>query len=199
MATAVSNLTPASTNQVDIKTFNETYRVYVKLDADGKKIIETKMGTAGKDNAFWTKMDSPEWEVTDKAGNVTKVKNPWVLGLEQTAKLYKAGTWSGAALLIEDEEERVNVFNRGGTQKVGQKLTTTFTELTDDESQLKFDPITGSYDTIDLLNAETQRRNLSPTDKAIKNLREVFKGLNPGIAEDDLESKVNAFFATLQQ
>lgn len=184
MATAVNSPTVDTTNTVDIKTFNETYRVYVKLDPDGKKIIETKMGTAGKDNAFWDKMDKD-----------TEYK----LAVEQTAKLYKAGSMAGAKLIVEDDTECVNIWNRGATQKTGQKLTALFTELNDDETNLKFDPIAGSFDTIDLLNAETQRRNLSPVDKAIKNLRDVFRGLNPGITEDDLESKVNAFFATLQQ
>lgn len=185
MSTATVSPTPTidTTNTVDIKTSNETYRVYVKLDADSKKITEVKMGSAGKDNAFWAKMDAdPSWH----------------LGFEQTAKIYKAGSLAGVSLLVADATEAVNIWNRGASQKTSQKLTSTFTELTDDETGLKFDPVEGAFDTIDLLNEETQRRNLSPQDKALNALRLAVKAMNPGLEGDELETKVNEFFASLQ-
>lgn len=185
------------TSAMDIKTNNETYRVYVRLDAEGKKIVEVKMGSAGKDNAFWNKMAEPEWTVT-KAGVETKEKNPWQFAFEQTVKTYKAGSLAGISLLVNDPAEAVNIFNRGASQKTSQKLTSTFTELTDDETGLKFDPVEGAFDTIELLNEETQRRNLSPQDKAINSLRLAIKAMNPGLEGEELEDKVNQFLTQLQ-
>jgi hypothetical protein len=183
MATAVTSPTVDTTNTVDIKTSNETYRVYVKLDADSKKITEVKMGSAGKDNAFWAKMDAdPEWHK----------------GFEQTAKIYKAGSLAGISLLVPDATEAVNVFNRGASQKSSQKLTAEFTKLTDDETGLAFDPIEGAFDTIELLNEPTSRRNLTPQDKALNALRLAVQAMNPGLEGEELEDKVNQFFASLQ-
>jgi len=58
MATATQPTpTVDPTNTVDIKTFNETYRVYVKAGTDGKIDQDTiRMVTAGKDNNVWDKL-----------------------------------------------------------------------------------------------------------------------------------------------
>lgn len=175
----------SNSNAVDIKASNETYRVYVKLGDDGKIIDkETRVSTAGKDNSAWDKLDKD-----------TNYK----LALEQSIKIYRAGTWSGATQLIEDEEERVNVFNRGGIQKQGQKIINLLTELTDDGTNLKFDPTPGAYDMFELLNEETKRRNLSPEDKAANNLRAAVKAMFPSLEGDQLEAKLAAMFGVMQQ
>jgi len=179
---SMSSSSASSSSSVDIKTFNETYRVYVKLGPDGK-IVEKTMSSSGKDGSAWEKLSK------EPDNN---------LALEQTLKTYRAGTWAGAALLIEDEEERVNIFNRGIIQKFGQKALALLTELTEDGTNLKFDPISGAYDMLDLLNEETKRRNLSPDDKARKSLRDSVKILYPGLEGEELEAKVDSFFSTLR-
>ena len=181
---ATSNNNAVTSNDVDIKTSNETYRVYVKLDDKGKIIDkETKMSSAGKDNSAWDKLS----------------KEPgYTLALEQTLKSYRAGTWAGAALIITDEDERVNIFNRGLLQKFGQKATGLLTELNDDETNLKFDPIAGAYDMIDLLNEETKRRNLSPTDKAAAAVRVAVTALFPSLTGDALEERIMAMLSQMQ-
>lgn len=183
MATATQPVIDAS-NSVDIKTYNDTYRVYVKLGTDGKIDPQSiKMTTSGKDNSAWTKLDQdPEYK----------------LALEQTAKEYAAGTVAGAALLIEDQEELVNVINRGIAQKLGQKLKATFTEISEDGLSLVFDPVAGAFDTLELLNEATKRRNLSPEDKALRSVRDAVKNMFPGLEGDALEQRVLAFFSSMK-
>lgn len=174
-----------NSNAVDIKASNETYRVYVKLGEDGKIIDkDTRVSTAGKDNSAWDKLDKD-----------TNYK----LALEQSIKVYRAGTWSGATQLVEDEEERVNVFNRGAVQKQGQKIINLLTELDESGTNLKFDPTPGAYDMFELLNEETKRRNLSPEDKAANNLRAAVKAMFPSLEGDALEAKLAAMFGIMQQ
>lgn len=175
----------ANNNAIDIKASNETYRVYVKLGEDGKIIDkETRVSTAGKDNSAWDKLDKD-----------TNYK----LALEQSIKVYRAGTWAGAKQLIEDEEEAVNIFNRGAVQKQGQKIIGLLTELDDSGTNLKFDPTPGAYDMFELLNEETKRRNLSPEDKAANNLRAAVKAMFPSLEGDALEAKLAAMFGIMQQ
>jgi hypothetical protein len=191
MATAV---TSPSTDAIDIKTSNETYRVYVKLDAEGKKIDKIQIGTAGKDNSFWNKMDAPE--VTDEKG--VKTPNTWIKGLEQTLRIPNAGTWDGARLLVADEEEAVNIFNRGAKQKINQKTTAKLGEISDDGTQLVFEPIEGAVDTTEWLNEPTQRRNLTDGEKSLRMLKAAVD-LNFGhLSEAEKAAKVEQMLALFQ-
>jgi hypothetical protein len=162
---ATATLTPTSTGQ-SIKTSNETYRTYVQLDAEGKKIVKTSFGTAGKDNAFWNKLDAPD--------------SGFQIGLEQTVKRYKAGSVEGCSEIIPDPDEFVNIFNRGLDQKFNQKINGVLTETTDDATQLAFNPQADAFDTIDLLREPTQRRNLSDNEKAEINMKAGLRTLYPG-------------------
>lgn len=180
---ATATVTPDST-AVDIKTYTETYRVYAKAKEDGKIDPESvKMTTAGKDDAAWKKLDADT--------SYTKL-------LEQSVKMYDAGTIAGISLLVEDPDEAVNIFNRGVSQKTGQKLKAVFTEISDDGLSLVFDPVADAYDTLELLNEATKRRNLSPADKAAKSLREAVKAMFPGLEGEALEARVQALFGGLQ-
>jgi hypothetical protein len=185
MATAVATTAPSTIDDLAIKTENLTYRVYVKLDDQGK-IVEKdiEMGTSGKDEAFWKKMDAKV-----AAGE-------YQLAIEQTVKTYTAGTLEGARQLIEDEEEAVVIWNRGAKAKTGQKISALFKEVTDDGTNLKFEPVEGAYDSIDLLKEATTRRNLSPTDKAIKGMTAAFKLL--GIPDDQIAIKLQELLGAIQ-
>lgn len=182
MATSTAVTEQSATSTVDIKPYNETYRVYAKVGDDGKIAVDSiKMSTAGKDNAAWTKLEQAGY---------TQV-------LEQTVKLYDAGTIAGAQQLVEDSEECVNIWNRGAAQKLGQKLKSLFTELKPDGTNIVFDPIAGAFDSIDLLNEETRRRNLSPIDKARNGIKLAVKAMFPGLEGNELESKVDQFLANI--
>ncbi len=184
MATVTTTPNTEVSTGVDIKSYNETYRVYGKAIAEGKdagKIDEDslKLTTAGKDNAIWKKLEEQGY---------TNL-------LEQSVKIYSAGTWDGAAQIITDPEERTNIFNRGVSQKTGQKLKAALTEVSEDGTSLKFDPQVEPLDTMDMLNEETRRRNLSPEDKATKGLREVIAAMNPGLSADEVNAKVAEMLA----
>lgn len=172
-----------STTAVDIKTFNETYRVYVKLLPDGKIDQESmKVTSSGKDGSAWKKLEDAGYQ----------------MGLEQTVKIYEAGTIAGISQLVEDAEEAVNIFNRGGANKTSQKLKTVLTEVDSAGTNLSFSPTDSPFDTLELLAAPTQRRNLSPFDKAKTMFRNAAKALFPGLEGDELEAKVAAFMASAQ-
>ena len=182
MATVATTLEP-STSTVDIKTYNETYRVYAKQGADGK--IDPKdisVTTSGKENSAWNKLES----------------EGYVNMLEQTFKLYEPSTLAGFQQLVTDPEEQVNIVVRGTKQKFGQELKKLVTEVSEDGLSFTFDPQEEPYDTLDLLNKETRRRSQNPIEKALKSLRDVAKILFPGVEGDALEAKLVAFLAANQ-
>ena len=169
----VANETPA--NDLAIKTENETYRVYVKVDADGKILDkETRVVTAGKDNATWNELDKPE--------------NGYHQAFEQTVRIYKIGSLEGLQQVITDPEEQVAIINRGLTQKFNQKLNAKFREVSDNGLELAFEPTAEATDTIEWLNEETQRRRLDPIGKAIKALQVAF----PNMTADQLRAMISS-------
>jgi hypothetical protein len=185
-ATAAVPSNISSIDDLAIKSENITYRVYVTLDDKGK-IADTEFGTAGKDNAFWNKMDKLVEAGTHQ------------LALEQTVKAYKVGTIEGLISLIEDNEEVIAIINRGLTAKYNQKIGAALKELTDDGANLKFEPIDGAYDSLSLLQEPTVRKNLSPTDKALKLMRQSFKVLFPDLTEEQLEVRLSEMLAASQK
>lgn len=183
MATAVNSLEQTSTSFVDIKTYNETYRVYAKQGADGK--IDPKdisVTTSGKEESAWKKLES----------------EGYINMLEQTFKLYEPSTLAGFQQLVTDPEEQVNIVVRGTKQKFGQELKKLVTEVSEDGLSFTFDPQPEPYDTLDLLNRETRRRNQNPLDKAFKNFKEGAKALFPNIEGAELDAKIAEFLAKLQ-
>ena len=174
MATATE-----ATAGVQISSSNETYRVYGKTNADGK-IVEVKVVTAGKDNATWNKLEAEGWQQS----------------FEQTAREYQARTLDGAKTLVPDEEELVNIFNAGLAAKSDRKLKALFSELTDDEKDFKFTPVE-VYDTQELIQEPTQKKNLTPEDKALRQVRLAIKTLNPTATEEQIEEMVRSTFAAI--
>jgi hypothetical protein len=169
MAT-IANAPTTTASVEEVKQSNETYRVYAKLDAAGKIDKETiKSGTAGKDNAFWNKMDAD-----------TEYK----LFIEQTFTFFKAGNDEGTKQLVGNEEERTNIWNRGASQKQNQKLAALLTEIGED-GQFAFEPTNDAYSLLDLLNAESQRRNRTPGEKAMDAVKEGLRLYFPGRSEAD--------------
>lgn len=182
--TLTPNSSATSTNSaVPIKPYNETYRAYAKLTADGKiDEKEVKVTSSGQENKIWAKLEADGYQ----------------LGLEQTLKLYEVGTLEGAKQLITDEEELVNLINRGIAQKLGQKLKGLLSEVNSEGTAFVFNPQPEPYDMVDLLNAETKRRNLSPLDKATKGLKEIVKMMNPSFNDEQVTDAVLKLLAQAQ-
>ena len=182
MATATD-----ATSSVGIVTNNETYRVYVKLDKDGKIIPkETIVVTAGKENKTWNDLDKEKEQ-----------SNGYQLALEQTVREYKAGSWDAIASLIPDEEERLTIFNSGLNSKSDRKIKSELSKLDDAGTNLATEP-TDLYDTLDLIQEPTQRRNLTPVDKAIRSIRQAVELMFPTASQELKEAKVREFLGAMQ-
>lgn len=178
MATATE-----ATSGVGIITNNETYRVYVKLDSEGKiQPKETKIVTAGKDNKTWADLDA------DKS---------YTLAIEQTVREYKAGSWDAIASLIPDEDERLVIFNSGLNAKSDRKLKAELSEIDDAGTNLTFEP-SDLYDTLDLIQEPTQRRNLTPVEKATRQIRTAVKAMFPTFSDEQVEAQVRSMLSTMQ-
>lgn len=175
------------TPSLGIITNNETYRTYVKLDKDGKIIPkETIVVTAGKDNKTWNDLDKEKEQ-----------PNGYQLALEQTVREYKAGSWDAVKDLIPDEDERLVIFNSGLNAKSDRKLKAELSRVDDAGTNLALEP-TELYDSIDLIQEPTQRRNLTPVEKATRQIRAAFKAMYPTKDEDFIELKVREMLSEMQ-
>lgn len=181
---ATATVTNDVSSNVNIKNFNETYRVYAKAGADGKiDPASIRMVTQGKDGATWKKLDDPTSGYTQ--------------AFEQSVKMYEAGTIAGAQELVEDPTECVNIWNKGAGQKTLQRLKSEFIEISEDGMQFTFDPKPEAYDTLELLSNPTQRRFLSPATKAENGMRASIKILFPTLEGDALEAKLQEILSSL--
>jgi hypothetical protein len=137
---------------LSVKTENVTYARYIKATAleNGTKSYSVKVVRA------------PE-----ASDDEQMTKDGYTKQAAQTITVYQAGTPDGFAQIVRDEEERVNVWNRGLAQKTQNKINAMLSESNDDGSPT-FTFSEDAYDSIDKLNEVTNRRNLSQTDKAKK-------------------------------
>lgn len=99
--------------------------------------------------------------------DLEEAKKDGTLLFEQSMSFDRAGALSGISSIIKDEEEAVNIFNSGLKVKLNSKVKALLEDV-DEEGNPTFQPVEGNYDLRDLLNEPAQRRNLSPTDKAIR-------------------------------
>jgi hypothetical protein len=113
-------------------------------------------------------------KVTLLTGNFQKFEESeegkeFTLVISQSIKTYKASTLDGIKQLLDnDEEEAVNIFNRGLAQKFNQKLNSNLKEL-DAQGQPVFQP-TDLVDSIEWIREATKRSTMTPTEKAVKAL-----------------------------
>lgn len=153
----MASATVATEQELPIKSDNVVYRRYVKGTQNAKDANKT------------------DWEVKiisapTQANDEQMTKDGYSVQGEQSVIVQRAGTVDGFAQIIPDEEERVNIFNRGLSQKLSQKLTAELTATKDDGTP-EFQFTEEAFNPAQLLNALTTRRNLSPTERAMKMLR----------------------------
>ena len=172
MSTATLVNDTASTD-VAIKPENVTYSVFVKVDAEGKVLPKETVYTASEKQI-------EKYSAADSGYSLAKT---------QTVRVYKAGTVEGFVELIGDNEEAVNIINRGVAQKTNQKISEFLTSFDETTQQFVNPQSDDVIDTRDMLQEPTQRRNLSPTDKAVRALKQI-----PGFDND----KIMAILAQLQ-
>jgi hypothetical protein len=191
MATATltqdnSTTTSTGNSTLPITPSNETYRAYVKLDEKGK-VDDVRVVTAGKDEATWKELDNP-----------TKPENKdYQLAIQQTFRTYKVGSIEAARNLVDNDEELVNIINAAIAAKTNRKINSYLKELNEDETNLKVDPVE-IVDTLDFVQDETRRKNLSPTEKAERMVRTSLKLMFPNLGEDELTAKVSQMIAAMQ-
>jgi hypothetical protein len=149
MATSVATPAPAA---LSVKTENVVYTRFVKASeaANGQKVYQAKViRNANADDQAQMEKEGYQFQAA------------------QSVTIYSAGTPDGFEQIIKDEEERTNVFNRGLAQKTQNKLNSLLQETNEDGSPV-FPFSEDAYDSLEKLNELTNRRNLSPTDKARK-------------------------------
>lgn len=157
---AATETTNGNSNEtVGIKTENVEYRVYATLKEDGSIAKRELVSNS----------DFPKWEKEHPQAQ---------LELTQSVRKYKAGTIEAFVQLIGDDEEALNIANRGLSAKFSQKINTTLLE-TDEQNHLVFEPVEGVYDSLELLQQETVRKSLSPVEKAERDLKKL--GFDPAL------------------
>jgi hypothetical protein len=109
----------------------------------------------------------------------------YTLEFSQTVRVDKAGSVEGMSQIVTDPEELVTIFNRGLNSKLNQKLNSLFKESNEDGSAT-FQSTEDVFDPSELINEPTQRRSLSPIEKAIKGLEK------SGISADMLAQAIAA-------
>lgn len=123
-----------------------------------------------------------ELKAISREKDIAAAKEKGIVIVEQTFSYDRAGSVSGISKVIKDDEEAVNIFNSGLKIKLNSRIKAMLEEQ-DDEGNPAFQPVEGTYDMRADLNEPAQRRNLSPTDKALKVLiglgmtREIALGL----------------------
>ncbi|HEY1645254.1 MAG TPA: hypothetical protein VGF75_02615 [Candidatus Saccharimonadales bacterium] len=148
--------TAVVSTEVPVKSENVVYERYSKvtMSEDQTKVVDTEV-------ALLTNAKDDERKLlTDKG---------YKLEFTQTVRVDKAGTWDGCASIISDEDERVIVWNRGLQSKLNQKLNSKFRE-TNEDGTATFQSTEEVFDPSELVNEATQRKNLSPIEKAFKGL-----------------------------
>jgi hypothetical protein len=152
----MSTVAVTPSTDIAIKPENIEYKVYVKLDGEGK-VIEKE-----------TVYSSSAKQIEKLDAEVAKPDASIVLAKAQTVKTYKVGSIEGLRELIGDEEEAVNIINRGLAQKFNQKISEYLTDFDSTKQAFVNDQTDEVFDSKELLQEPTQRRNLSPTEKLAK-------------------------------
>jgi hypothetical protein len=119
------------------------------------------------------------------------------LAFEQSVREYKVGSWDAAASLIPDEDERVNIFNAGLIAKTDRKVKAKLTEISNDEKEFTFEPVE-LFDTLELIQEATQRKNLTPLEKAGRQFKTAIKLMFPTLSDEEIEAKVSELLSSAQ-
>jgi hypothetical protein len=152
----VTNDATASSTDIAIKPENVEFKRFVKLDSEGKVDSSAKGSIAFSSGGKKLELLESNKDYTP-AGTFT-------------IRVYGIGTLDGLAELIGDNEEAVNIVNRGLTQKTNQKISEFLTSFDDVAQTFTNQESADVVDTREMLQEATQRRNLSMTDKAVKAL-----------------------------
>lgn len=159
-----------------VKSENVIYERYTKLvmsDTEPTKVNEVKTAV----------LSNPKPEEQQKL-----IAEGYQLEFTQTVRVDKAGTEAGESEIIKDADERVIIWNRGLQSKLNQKLNSLFKESNEDGTAT-FQSTEEIYDPSDLLNEATQRKSLSPIEKAMKGLEK------SGISAEMLQAAIAALQA----
>jgi hypothetical protein len=145
----------------------------------------------GKDNAgndlFKTDLNAT---INEKA--IAKAKENGTLLFEQTVSFDLAGTIEGFTQVIKDTDECVDVFNAGvKSARITPRVRTLLTAV-DEQGNPSFQPVEGSYDIRELINEEATKKNLTPTEKALRALRPLF----PHKSDAELMGLIGMFAAS---
>ena len=151
----------ATFTDVSVKTENVDYVRLVKMNSEG--VVEK---VSNKNDPSGIKYAAAGSE------QITKLKESgYVEADTNTFTTYKIGTLSGLSDLIGDEEEAVNVAQRGVSQKISQKIAAFLTEYDYENQKFVNETVEGAIDTREFLQEPTQRRSLTQGEKLVRDMK----------------------------
>lgn len=141
---------PVATEQYTAVVLSDLVDGKPERDKEGKVVYRVEAGKEAEENAR-------------KAASEGKVH----IYFTQSATIQRARTEEGMSRLVPSLEERLYLFNKGAIQKQQSKFRAKLIEV-DDQGALSFEPSDSSFDLSDILAEESQRRNLTDEEKAIR-------------------------------
>lgn len=134
-----------------IKTEVKDFKVYAKLDAEGKITDAKPVSSESQFKAYSEKAD-------------------YVLGIEQSVKFVKFGNLEAFTTAIPDPAAQLDVINRGVANKANQRVKEVLTELNEEGTQFTWESI-DTLDVLEYLQEGPKRQKLSEVEKLINQLR----------------------------
>jgi hypothetical protein len=162
-----SNTNNKENGDIKMATTATTVDMATKPEMITFGLIGTK--TPDGTNADGTEKFKTELKAASRDKEIAKAKEDGTLLFEQSFTYDKAGTLEGIIEVIKDSEEALAIFNAGLKVRFNSKVVALLTEV-DESGDPVFQPQEAAYDMRDALNEPSQKRNLSPIDKAAKAL-----------------------------
>lgn len=134
-----------------IKTELKDFKVYAKLDAEGKVTDAKPVSSDSQFKAYGEKTD-------------------YTLAIEQSVRFVKFGTLEAFTTAIPDPVAQLDVVNRGVANKANQRVKEILTELNEDGTNFTFESI-DVLDVLEYLQEGPKRQKLTDVEKLINQLR----------------------------
>jgi hypothetical protein len=196
---ALPSTETSNTLAVPLSTENVEYRVYVKLDKEGSPVREKdkdgKPGEVIREVKLATQKD-PNFAKYEAANDKTAdpadgTKMEWEAG--QTIAKPKFGSIEAFEKYFDDDPElAMYIVNLGVNSRFSTVVPKALGDTVEDGT-LKFPFSETVFDPRELLTAEIQRRNLSPVEKATRDLKKLTAS---GVSAADLIAMLQALQAS---
>lgn len=177
MSTTATVTEGLSASSLPLTIENVEYRIYAKVDNEGN-VVKDKDGNFVREIRTTTAKD-PDFKKYEQSHVEASAKlpaeNQYTMQVEayQTVARPKFGTLEAFQKYFDDDPELIMyIINLGVGSRYNQKVPKSLLE-TDESGSLTFPFAESVYDPRDLLTEEVQKRNLSPMERAQKELKKL--------------------------